>query len=140
MDRKRLAILSVVLGFTIFLWWLSTALSLPDRTIVTGAPDTPDYIVDGLNVVQTNANGKKKFTLSAKRMSHYPSEKLARLEKAYLVQYQSDGVTIHTSADRARYPDNGQELYMEKNVRIIRKKNGKVLSDIRSNSTRVILQ
>jgi len=140
MDRKRLAILSVVLGFTIFLWWLSTALSLPDRPIVTGAPDTPDYIVDGLNIVQTGTNGKNKFTLSAKRMSHYPNEKLARLEKAYLVQYQRDGVTIHTSADRARYPDSGKELYMEKNVRIVRKKYGKVLSDIRSNSTRVILQ
>jgi LPS export ABC transporter protein LptC len=140
MDRKRLAILSTVLGFTVFLWWLATALSLPDRSIVTGALDTPDYIIDGLNVVRMNVNGKKKFTLSAQLMSHFPNEKLARLEYAYLVQYQRDGVTIHTSADKARYPDSGQELYMEKNVRIIRKKNGNVLSDIRANSTRVILR
>ncbi len=140
MDRKRLAVISAVLGFTVFLWWLSTALSLPDRPIVTGAPDTPDYIIDGLNVVRMNTNGEKKFTLSAKHMSHYPNEKLAYLEKAYLVQYQRDGVTIHTSADRARYPDSGKEIYMEMNVHIVRKKNGKLLSDIRSNSTRVIFQ
>lgn len=140
MDRKRLAIVSAVLGFTVFLWWLSNTLSLPDRPIVTGSPATPDYIIDGLHVVQMNKNGKKKFTLSAKRLTHYPKEGLARLDKAYLVQYQHDGVTIHTSADRARYPDSGQELYLEKNVRIIRKKDGNVLSDIRSDSTRVILQ
>lgn len=140
MDRRRLAIISAVLGFTVFFWWLATALRLPDRPIVSGALDTPDYIIDGLKVEQMNVNGKKKFTLSALHMSHYPNEKLARLEKAYLVQYQRNGVTIHTSADKAQYPDSGQKLFMEKNVRIIRKQNGNVLSDIRSNSTRVILQ
>ncbi|MEE8388154.1 MAG: LPS export ABC transporter periplasmic protein LptC [Acidiferrobacterales bacterium] len=140
MDRKRLAIVSAVLVFTVFLWWLSTTLRLPDRPIVTGSPATPDYIIDGLHVVQMNINGKKKFSLSAKRLTHYPKEGLARLDNAYLVQYLRDGITIHTSADRARYPDSGLELYMEKNVRIIRKKNGNVLSDIRSDSTRVILQ
>ncbi len=140
MDRKRLTIVSAVSGFAAFLWWLSNTLSLPDRPIVIGTPATPDYIIDGLRVVRMNTNGKKKFSLSAKRMTHYPKEKLARLEIAYLVQYQRDGVTIHTRADKARYLDNGQEIYMEKNVRIVRKKNGKVLSDIRSDSTRVILQ
>ncbi len=140
MDRKRLAIVSAVLGFTVFLWWLSNTLSLPDRPIVTGSLATPDYIIDGVHAVQINTTGTKKFTLSARRLTHYPQEGLARLDEAYLVQYQHDGVTIHTSADRARYPDSGQELYLEKNVRIIRKKDGNVLSDIRSDSTRVILQ
>jgi LPS export ABC transporter protein LptC len=140
MDRKRFIIVSVVLLFTAFLWRLSATLSLPDRPIVTGTPATPDYIIDGMHVVQMNKQGKKKFKLAAKRLTHFPKEKLARLENAYLVQYQRDGVTIHTSADRARYPDSGQELYMEDNVRIIRRKNGRVISDIRSNSTRVVLQ
>jgi len=140
MDRKRLTIVSAVIGFTVFFWWLSTTLRLPEQPILIGTPATPDYIIDGLHVVQMNTTGNKKFALSAKLMTHYPSEKLARLDNAYLVQYQRDGVTIHTSADRAKYPDSGKELYMEQNVRILRKKNGNVLSDIRSNSTRVILR
>ncbi len=140
MDRKRIIIVSVVLGFAVFLWWLSATLSLPDQPIVTGTPATPDYIIDGMRVTKMDKQGKKKFILSAKRMTHYPTEKLARLQKATLVQYQGDGITILTSADKARYPDSGRELYMESNVRIIRKKNGKVLSDIRADSTHVLLQ
>lgn len=140
MDRKRLLIVSTVLGFAAFLWWLSTTINLPDQPIVTGTPATPDYIIDGMRVVRMDKKGNRKFSLSAKRMTHYPAEKLRRLEKVYLVQYQSDGITIHTSADKARYPDNGREIYMESNVRIIRKKNGNILGDIRSNSTRVLLK
>lgn len=141
MDRKRLLIVSTVLGFSAFLWWLSTTLNLPDQPIIiTDTPATPDYIIDGMRVVRMNKKGNKEFSLSAKRMAHYPAEKLRRLEKVYLVQYQSDGITIHTSADNARYPDSGREIYMESNVRIIRKKNGNILGDIRSNSTRVLLK
>jgi len=140
MDRKRLLIVSAVSGFAAFLWWLSATLSLPDQPIITGTSAAPDYIIDGMYVVKMNKKGGKKFSLSAKRMTHYPIEELGRLEKAYLVQYQDNGVTIHTSADKARYPDSGRELYMQSNVRIIRKRNGKLLSDIRSNSTHVLLQ
>lgn len=140
MDRKRLLVVSAVLGFAAFLWWLSAAFSLPDQPIVTGTPATPDYIIDGMRVTKMNKQGKKKFSLSATRLTHYPVEKLSRLQKATLVQYRRDGITIHTSADKARYPDSGRELYMESNVRIIRKKNGNVLSDIRSSSTHVLLK
>lgn len=140
MDRKRVVIVSLVLGFAAILWWIATALNLPDQPIITGDSIAPDYIIEGLHLVRMNKNGNKKFSLSAKRLTHYPQENLARLDKATLVQYQRDGVTIHTSADRARFPDSGQEIYMQQNVRIIRKKNSKVLSDIRAESTHVILQ
>ena len=140
MDRKRYIIVSSVLGFSAFFWWIATTLNLPEQPIVTGNTVTPDYIIDGLHLVRMSKNGNKKFSLSAKRLTHYSEENLARLDKVTLVQYQRDGITIHTSADSARYPDSGREVYMQKNVRIVHKKNNKVLSDIRSGSTHVILQ
>ena len=139
MDRKRLVIIASVLVFTAFFWWLSTLFSLGQRPLVTGAPRTPDYIIDGMHVTHMDKRGRKKFELRADTLSHYPEEKLARLRKVYLVQYEENGIQVHTSADRARYPDDGSELFMEQNVHIVRRQNGKVVGDIRANTTHITL-
>lgn len=140
MDRKLLAITSSILTFTVFVWWITSSIELPEQLTDAAGKSVPDYEIDGLQLVRMDKKGNKKFSLTAKRMTHYPGEGWARLENTYLVQYLRDGVTIHTRADKANYPDSGKEILMQHNVRIIRKKNGLVQSDIRSDSTRIILQ
>ncbi len=140
MDRKHLIVIVSVLTFAALLWWLSALLSLPERPLVTGAPTTPDYYIDGMHVTYMDKQGRKKFELNASKLVHYPAENLARLSKVYLIQYQPDGISVHTRADKARYPDDGREIFMERNVHIVRKKNGKVLGDIRANQTHVLLK
>lgn len=140
MDRKRLVIIASVLVFAGFFWWLSSLLSLGQRPLVSGTPSTPDYLIDGMHVTHMNEQGRKKFELRADNLAHYPEQKLARLSKVYLIQYESNGIQVHTSADRARYPDDGSEIFMERNVHIVRKQNGRVLGDIRAKTTHIILE
>jgi LPS export ABC transporter protein LptC len=140
MDKKRLLILASVLVFTGFFWWLSTLLSLGKQPLVGEAPRTPDYLIDGMHVTHMNKQGRKKFELRAENLAHYPDQKLARLTRVYLIQYEANGVQVHTSADRALYPDNGSEIFMDQNVHIVRKQDGRVIGDIRAKTTHIVLQ
>lgn len=140
MDRKQLIVIASVLVFAALLSWLSRWLSLPERPMVTGPPTTPDYYINGMHVTHMDKNGRKKFELRAAKLVHFPREKLARLHDVYLVQYQPDGITVQTRADDARYPDGGKEIHLQNNVRIIRKRDGKLLDDVRANRTDVYLK
>lgn len=140
MDRKRLLVIASIVVFAALLSWLSRWLSLPERPVVSGTPTTPDYYIDGMHVTHMDKHGRKKFELRAAKLVHFPKEKQARLREVYLIQYQPDGITVHTRADDARYPDSGKEIHMQNNVHIIRKRDGRVLNDIRANRTDVYLK
>lgn len=140
MDRKRLIVIAGIVVFAALLSWLSRWLSLPERPMVTGIPTTPDYYIDGMHVTRMDKHGRKKFELRAAKLVHFPKERQASLHDVYLIQYQPDGITVHTRADDASYPDSGEEIHMQNNVHIVRKRNGKVLGDIRANRTDVYLK
>lgn len=140
MDRKRLIIIASVLAFAVILWWGSTLLSLPERQLVTGRPTTPDYAIEGMHVTQMDSSGRKKFELRAAHLIHYPRENLARLQDVFLIQYEPGGIRIDTRADTARYPDHGKEILMQKNVHIVRKRDGRIIGDIRAEETHITLK
>jgi LPS export ABC transporter protein LptC len=140
MDRKRLIAIAVALFFAGLLWWVSNLFRLTEAPLVTGAPDTPDYTIEGMHVTNMDSRGRKSYELRATRLAHFPAEKLSRLDKVHLIQYQSGGIQIDTRADTARYPDDGKEIYMERNVHIVRMQNGRVVGDIRTGSARVLLK
>ena len=140
MDRKRIIVIAVALFFAGLLWWVSTLLHLTEAPLVTGTPDTPDYTIDGMHVTSTDPRGRKSYELRADHLAHFPADKLSRLNRVHLIQYQPDGIQIDTRADRARYPDNGQDIYMESNVHIVRKQNGRVIGDVRTRSAHIVLK
>jgi LPS export ABC transporter protein LptC len=140
MDRKRIIVIAVVLFFTALLWWISSLLRLTEAPLVTGTPDTPDYTIGGMHVTTTDSRGQKSYELRAQHLAHFPSDRLSRLNRVHLTQYQSDGIQIDTRADTARYPDDGKEIYMESNVHIVRKQNGRVVGDVRTHSAHIVLK
>ncbi|KPK51189.1 MAG: hypothetical protein AMS22_11355 [Thiotrichales bacterium SG8_50] len=140
MDRKRLIVIAAALFFAGLLWWVSTLLRLTEAPLVSGTPDTPDYTIDGMHVTSTDKLGRKVYELRAKHLAHFPADKVARLTTVHLTQYQSGGIQVDTRADKARYPDDGKQILMEKNVHIVRRKNGRTIGDVRANSTQIWLK
>lgn len=138
-DRKHFTLTASVLVFAAFIWWFSNLLRLPDQPVLSRTSIVPDYFIDGMQVVGIGHDGEKNYVLRAKRLTHYPKEKLSRLEHPYLIQYESDGSTIHTRARKAYLLDHHGELTMKGNVRIIRKMKKRVISEIQSNVTHIIL-
>jgi LPS export ABC transporter protein LptC len=140
MDRKRLTLAAAVILFAALLWWLSGLIHLP-RTGPASAPaQTPDYTMENMLATQMDKQGRPVYRLTAKELTHFPARKESILDKPDLVQYHPGGVTVTTRADRARFPDSGKEIEMFDNVRIVERRNGRLVSDVSANHTQVFLK
>jgi len=71
-------------------WWRT--LSLPDGDEVRPPRERhPDYTIQGLSALETDASGHPSRRLHAERLRHYADEDLSELDEPRLVLYPADG-------------------------------------------------
>jgi lipopolysaccharide export system protein LptC len=115
-----LLLLAVLAGVTL---WLDHIVQPPAGPRVA-ASDEPDYIVDGLSAMRMDEEGRVKHTLRAQKMTHFPEDDLTLLVEPRLVTYTDERSPVTVSARHARVSGNGENVYFEDGVRVVRAPHG----------------
>jgi lipopolysaccharide export system protein LptC len=101
-----------------------------DRVVQPPAPAAeprtaePDYIVDGLSAMRMDRDGRVKHTLRAVKMTHYPDEDMTLLVEPRFVTYRERHAPVVVTAKHARMSGNGENVYFEEDVRVVRAPEG----------------
>lgn len=104
-------------------FWLDHIVQ-PPAGMRTSASNEPDYIVDGLSAVRMDGEGRVKHTLRAHKMTHYPEDDLTLLVEPNLVTYGEGRAPVTVTARQARVSGNGENVYFEDGVRVVRAPQG----------------
>ena len=117
-----LVLLAVLAALT---FWLDHVVQ-PPAPRPQAPKDEPDYIVDGLSAMRMDRSGRVKHTLQAQRMTHYPEEDLTVLVSPRFVAYGEGHVPVTITSKHARMSGNGENVYFEDDVRVVRAPEGKL--------------
>ena len=115
-----LLLLAALAGVT---FWLDHIVQPPAGLRPT-ASDEPDYIVDGLSAMRMDHDGRVKHTLRAQKMTHYPEDDLTLLVEPKLVTFTEGRSPVTVTARHARVSGNGENVYFEDGVRVVRAPHG----------------
>src|SRR5687768_2699333 len=116
-----LLLLAVLAGVTAWLDHVVQPLSGPRDAAASGEPD---YIVDGLSATRMDGEGRVKHTLRAQKMTHYPENDVTLLVEPKLVTYTEGRSPVTVTARQARVSGNGENVYFEDGVRVVRAPQG----------------
>jgi lipopolysaccharide export system protein LptC len=112
-----LLLLAVLAAVT---FWLDRAVQPPAGPANAATSGEPDYIVDGLAAARMDRQGRVKHTLRASKMTHYPVEDMTVLVEPTFVTYAEGGSPITVTSRHARMSGNGEHVYFEDDVRVVR--------------------
>jgi lipopolysaccharide export system protein LptC len=101
-------------------FWLDQLVQPPPQVPNAAARHDPDYIVDNLKALRTDARGQPAYTLFASRMVHYPDDDTTFLTGPRLVSYRSAQAPVTITASEALVSSNGENVYFKQDVKVTR--------------------
>lgn len=116
LDARRLAIAAALLLLAAGSWWLTRAVGPAAPVFDGSARHDPDYTIQDFTTTVMNAQGRRRYTLSATLLVHYGDDGTSDLTRPYLIQYREGLAPVYTRADRGLIPKDGQEIIMSGNV------------------------
>jgi lipopolysaccharide export system protein LptC len=84
----------------------------------------PDYTVEKFVIRKFNAQGAEEATLSAAKMIHYPDDDSTELVAPRMVQAKPAEPRLTVTADRGALSQDGNEVFLYDNVRLVREASG----------------
>ncbi|HEC14075.1 MAG TPA: LPS export ABC transporter periplasmic protein LptC [Acidiferrobacteraceae bacterium] len=134
------ALVAILGSFTFWLQW-----GLEEKPQEIAAPDErhdPDFYVENFSATGMDEQGRRKYTLEAERMVHYPDDNTALLDKPHIIQYERGRQPTHAYAESGWVSADGDEVLLTGNVRVIRGKDrsGGGASVMTSNKMRIRLK
>jgi lipopolysaccharide export system protein LptC len=105
-------------------FWLDRVVQPPAPPRAEPSTAEPDYLVDGLSALRMDREGQVKHTLRARKMTHYPEDDMTVLIDPNFVTYGEDHAPVTVTAKHARMSGNGENVYFEDNVRVVRTAQG----------------
>jgi lipopolysaccharide export system protein LptC len=113
-------VFALVLTLAALTFWLDGIVQPAPSAPRTVSSMDPDYIVDGLAATKMDAQGRLTHTLNAQKMTHYPDDDLTVLVEPRFVAYTEDQPPVTVTSREARMSGNGENVYFEKDVRVVR--------------------
>lgn len=105
-------------------FWLSRAVTgLPGKGDGAKRHD-PDMIAENFTAKQFGEDGHVRYTLSAKKMIHYPDDDTSHLMEVTLKDMEKDKPPVTATADTALLTQKGDEVFLRGNVVMIREAGG----------------
>lgn len=101
-------------------FWLDHMAQPPARGPGAASRHDPDFIVDGLSATRMNQAGATAYTLSARRMVHYPDDDSTVLSSPRFVSYSTSKSPVTITANEAVVSANGEHVYFQDNVHVSR--------------------
>ncbi|MBI4192393.1 MAG: LPS export ABC transporter periplasmic protein LptC [Betaproteobacteria bacterium] len=100
--------------------WLDRQVQPTERARDGKARHDPDYVVENFSATRIGADGVPRYTLSARRMVHYPDDDSTYLDAPKLVSYSNAGTTMTATSKNAMLSSNGENAYLTDDVRLVR--------------------
>lgn len=112
-----LALLATIAGLT---YMLQAALApdeiKPDRRLT----HDPDAIAENFEIRRLDAQGKLKYRLKAPHLVHFPDDDSSEVKMPHLTSYRQDAPPLILTAKQAKITANGEIVYLNENVEILR--------------------
>ncbi|HYH42326.1 MAG TPA: LPS export ABC transporter periplasmic protein LptC [Burkholderiales bacterium] len=112
--------LLLLAALTALTFWLDRAVQPPAGPRASAPTGEPDYIVDGLSAVHMDKTGQVQHTLVAKRMTHFADDDMTLLVEPKFVTHPPGSSTVTVTSRHARMSGNGENVYFEDDVRVVR--------------------
>ena len=100
--------------------WLDRQVQPPERARDGKARHDPDYVVDNFSATRNGPDGSVRYTLSARRMVHYPDDDTTHLDAPKLVNFGKSNETTTVTSKTALLSSNGENAYLTDDVRLVR--------------------
>ncbi|MBI2223955.1 MAG: LPS export ABC transporter periplasmic protein LptC [Betaproteobacteria bacterium] len=110
-------LLAAVAAMTV---WLDQQVQPPERSRDGKSRHDPDYIVEKLAATRFGSDGLPRYSLSARRMMHYPDDDTTHLEAPKLVNFSRSSATVTATSKTAMISSNGENAYLTDDVRLVR--------------------
>jgi lipopolysaccharide export system protein LptC len=115
------ALLAILAAVTV---WLDHEVQPPENTGDNNARHDPDYIVENFAATRIGQDGRPQHTLRARRMTHYPDDDTTHLDAPRLVTFRGRDEAITVTAKTALLSSNGENAYLNDDVRLVRAARG----------------
>ncbi len=112
-----LAVLALLVGLTL---WLNYLVQAPTARASGSLRHDPDLIVEQFRARKLGEDGEVRYTLTARKMVHYPDDDSALLESLTLEAFEPRQPRTTITADHGRLEQGGDRVYVEGNVVVIR--------------------
>jgi len=122
LDTKRILLALLLLVLAAGTWWLARNLTATKTTFDGHLRHDPDYIVENFTATVMNADGKRQYTLTGPRLTHYGDDESSDIDRPYLVKYSEDGPPVRTRAEHGWMPKDGDVIVMDGDVRVTRER------------------
>ncbi|MEW6561974.1 MAG: LPS export ABC transporter periplasmic protein LptC [Pseudomonadota bacterium] len=80
----------------------------------------PDYTVGSFTATTLSEQGRPRFVLHAKDMTHYPDDDSTLLGQPHLLSLMPGAPNVRVTADTGTVASQGDEIFLHRNVRIVR--------------------
>ena len=111
----------------VLLTLLATLTFWLDRAVQPSAPardgssrHDPDYVIENFSATRMGLDGAPRYTLSAKKMLHYPDDDTTHLEQPRFVNTEPAKPALRAKADQAKLSSNGENIYLTGNVVVLK--------------------
>lgn len=101
-------------------YWLDQAVQPPPPARDGSSRHDPDYVVENFSAVQMGRDGTPRYTLTAKKMLHYPDDDTTHLEHPRFVNTEPAKPSLRVKADQAKLSSDGENVYLTGNVVVLR--------------------
>ncbi len=98
--------------------WLDRQVQPPERTRDGKMRHDPDYIVENFAATRIGPDGTPRYTLSARRMVHYPDDDTTHIDAPRLVNFGAADTTM--TSKTAMLSSNGENIYLTDDVLLVR--------------------
>ena len=122
MMQRFTAWLPVVLlaGVAALTVWLDRQVQPPEQARNGKARHDPDFVVENFAATRVGPDGAPRYTLSARRMVHFPDDDTTYLDAPKLVNFAKSNMTITATSKTAMLSSNGENAYLIDDVRLVR--------------------
>lgn len=119
LSATRLFPLTLMLALALLTFWLERTVREEEVHPSLRRHD-PDYVIDNFRSVSYDGGGAIESTLSARKMVHYPDDDSTELSSPRMVETRRDKPRTTISAMRGALSQNGEEVFLYDNVRLLR--------------------
>ncbi len=117
--------IALLLAVTAVTVWLDRQVQPPERGRDANARHDPDYMVENFSATRIGPDGNPRYTLSARRMVHYPDDDSTYLDAPKFVNFANPSSTVTVTSKNALVSSDGENAYLNDDVRVVRSAYGK---------------
>ncbi len=140
LDTKRVTVAMTLILLATGSWWLSRSVKTPIMAFDSKPRHEPDYTIDNFSATVMNAQGQRRYSLSAEILLHYADDGSSALNKPYLIQYPAGNPPVHTRADKGWMPQDSSQILMTGHVQVAQGRDPKTIGrEITAESIKIIL-